>query len=196
MTIPRPYILSWTIVGLCLTIGANFIPAYAIASPLQWFGGSITTYPLGFKCQVGAVLLVSCLGGKTTGVLTQVAYLLIGLLWLNIFNDGGGFEYFQKPAFGYLLAFVPGAWVCGELAFRRLPKLEYLGISCFCGLVTIHFFGIIYLALFQLINWHKLGGFKLLDLIVSYSIHPFFSQLMLACAATSISFGLRRIMFY
>ncbi len=187
------------------------MPAYVTSSPWQWLSSGVATHPLGFKCQVGAVLLVSCLGGRTAGVLTQVAYLLLGLLWLQVFNDGGGIEYLQKPAFGYLLAFIPGAWVCGQLAFKRskgdifarkigrvasTPRLEELGLSCLCGLVTIHLFGIIYLSLFQLINWQSLGGFKLGDLLFSYSIYPFLSHLVLGCAATLIAFILRKIMFY
>jgi biotin transport system substrate-specific component len=207
--VSRPYILMWTIVGLFLTIGANFLPAYVTSAPWQWFSGGITAYPIGFKCQVGAVLLVSCLGGRTTGVLTQVIYLLLGLLWLKIFNDGGGIEYLQKPAFGYLLAFIPGSWVCGQLAFRRFynpnaptrntpfaPSLEHLGASCLCGLLTIHAIGIIYLIGFQLINWQELGGFKLLDLIATYSIYPFLGQIVLACTAALIAFVVRKIMFY
>jgi biotin transport system substrate-specific component len=195
--ISRSYILMWTIVGLFLTIGANFLTAYITSSPWQWLGGDgVTVRPLGSNCQVGAVLLVSCLGGRTAGVLTQVTYLLIGLFWLKVFNDGGGIEYIQKPTFGYLLGFIPGSWICGWLAFKRQPQLEYLGLSCLCGLVTIHFIGIIYLALFQLINWQQLGGFKLFDAIASYSIYPFISQLVLGCAATSIAFIMRRVMFY
>jgi biotin transport system substrate-specific component len=194
--ISRPYILMWTIVGLFLTIGANFLPAYITSSPLQWFGGGVTAYPLGFKCQVGAVLLVSCLGGRTTGILTQITYLLLGLLWLKVFNEGGGIEYVQKPAFGYLLGFVPGAWVCGQLAFKRPPQLEYLGISCLCGLITIHTIGIFYSLCFQLINWSQLGEFKLLEWVLDYSIRPLPGQLLLACAATSIAFIVRKIMLY
>jgi biotin transport system substrate-specific component len=204
MILSRPYILMWTIVGLFLTIGANFLPAYVTSSPLQWIGTGVSVYPLGFKCQVGAVLLVSCLGGRTAGVLTQVVYLLLGLLWLKVFNDGGGIEYLNKPVFGYLLAFIPGAWVCGQLAFKRFsrgdtpskPQLEYLGLSCLCGLLTIHCFGIIYLICFQLINWQQLGDFKLLESILTYSVYPFISQVVLGCAATSIAFVLRRVMFY
>ena len=196
MSISRPYILMWTIVGLFLTIGASFLPAYVTSSPWQWLSTGVTAYPLGFKSQVGAVLLVSCLGGRTAGVLAQVAYLLLGLLWLKVFNDGGGIEYLQKPAFGYLLAFIPGAWVCGQLAFRRSPRLECLGLSCFCGLVTIHFFGIIYLILFKLINLPGLDDFKLLESIANYSIYPMISQLLLGCTAASIAFVVRRIMFY
>jgi biotin transport system substrate-specific component len=210
--ISRPYILVWTIVGLFLTIGANFVPVYTISSPVQWLSQGITAYPLGFKCQVGAVLLVSCLGGRTAGVLAQIAYLLLGSIWLKIFNDGGGFEYLQKPAFGYLLAFIPGAWICGQLAFKQTlskaamasgvsllppkPQLEHLGFSCLCGLLTIHFFGILYSVGFKLIDLQRSGTFNLLDSIVSYSIYPLFSQLLLVCAAASIAFVLRRVMFY
>jgi biotin transport system substrate-specific component len=209
--ISRPYILMWTIVGLFLTIGANFVPAYIINSPAQWLSQGITAYPLGFKCQVGAVLLVSCLGGRTAGALAQIAYLLIGLSWLKIFNDGGGIEYVQKPAFGYLLAFIPGAWICGQLAFKQTlptgaiengikptskPELEQLGISCLCGLFTIHFFGIIYSICFKIVDLQQSGNFNLLDSIINYSVYPLLSQLLLACAATLIAFVLRRVMFY
>ncbi len=204
MSISRPYILMWTIVGLFLTIGANFLPAYVTNSPWQWLSTGVTAYPLGFKCQVGAVLLVSCLGGRTAGVLTQVIYLLLGLLWLKVFNDGGGIEYLQRPTFGYLLGFIPGAWVCGQLAFKRFasdkagskPQLEHLGLSCFCGLITIHFVGIIYLILFKFINWSGLAEFKLLASIATYSIDPIVSQLVLGCTAASLAFVVRRIMFY
>jgi biotin transport system substrate-specific component len=195
-TVSRPYILMWTIVGLFLTIGANFVPAYVTSAPWQWLSGGISAYPLGFKCQVGAVLLVSCLGGRTAGVLTQVTYILLGLLWLKIFNDGGGIEYLQKPAFGYLLAFIPGAWVCGQLAFRRPAQLEYLGLSCLCGLLTIHTIGISYLVIFQLVNWQKPGEFQLLNSIATYSVYPLLSQIVLGCTATLIAFVLRRLMFY
>jgi biotin transport system substrate-specific component len=194
--ISRPYILMWTIVGLFLTIGANFVPLYITSSPLQWLSGGITVYPLGFKCQVGAVLLVSCLGGRTTGVLTQVVYILLGLLWLKVFNDGGGIEYLHKPNFGYLLGFIPGAWVCGQLAFARRPQLENLALSCFCGLVAIHIVGVFYLIVYQLINWQRLGDFKLGEFTLDYSVYPFIGQLVLACAAASIAYITRKIMFY
>jgi biotin transport system substrate-specific component len=206
MIIPRPYIFMWTIVGLLLTIGASFIPVYVTSSPWQWLNaGGVTAYPLGFKCQVGAVLSIGCLGGRTAGALSQAAYVLLGSIGLQVFNDGGGIGYLQKPAFGYLLGFIPGAWVCGQLAFRhrvaqgevRLkPQVEQLGWSCLCGLLTIHAVGILYLILFQLVTWQSSGEFKLVEAIGTYSIEPFISQLVLGCSATLIAFILRRLMFY
>lgn len=194
--ISRPYILMWTIVGLLLTIGANFLPAYIINSPWQWIDGTVTTQSLGFKCQIGAVLLVSCLGGRTTGLLTQTVYILLGLMWLRIFNDGGGIAYLSKPNFGYLLGFIPGAWVCGQLAFARTPQLENLGLSCLFGMITIHIVGIIYLVGFSIFNSHQLDILNLSAAIFNYSIYPFISQLAIACAATSIAFVIRKIMLY
>ena len=205
MSIPRPYIFMWTIVGLLLTIGASFIPVYLTSSPWQWLNGGVSAYPLGFKCQVGAVLSIGCLGGRTAGALSQAAYISLGLLGLQIFNDGGGLGYLQKPAFGYLLGFIPGAWVCGQLAFRRkfakgevrqTPPLEQLGLSCLCGLLTIHAIGILYLILFQAVNGRNLSEFSLVEAIGIYSIEPFISQLVLGCSATLIAFVLRRLMFY
>ncbi|WP_309733493.1 biotin transporter BioY [Chamaesiphon sp. OTE_75_metabat_556] len=206
MSIPRPYIFMWTIVGLLLTIGASFIPVYVTSSPWQWLNvGGVSAYPLGFKCQVGAVLSIGCLGGRTAGALSQATYVLLGAIGLQVFNDGGGLGYLQKPAFGYLLGFIPGAWVCGQLAFRRrfaksevrsTPPVEQLGLSCLLGLLTIHAVGILYLVLFQLVNWQSSGEFKLVEAIGTYSIEPFISQLVLGCSATLIAFILRRLMFY
>lgn len=193
--ISRPYILMWTIVGLLLTIGANFMPAYIINSPWQWLNGGVTAHPLGFKCQVGAVLLVSCLGGRTTGVLTQIAYICLGLTWLKIFNDGGGIEYIYKPMFGYLLAFIPAAWVCGKLAFARAPQLEHLGLSCLCGIVTIHTIGLLYLCLYSVVTAGT-GTFDLLQAMLDYSVYPAIGQLVLACTASSIAFVVRKVMLY
>jgi biotin transport system substrate-specific component len=205
MTLSRPYILVWTIVGLFLTVGANFLSVYIISAPWQWLqGGKISAYPLGLSAQVGAVLLVACLGGRTAGAFAQIAYVALGLMGLKIFHQGGGIEYIYKPAFGYLLAFIPGAWLCGQLAFKQRPRrdrsskqqLEHLGLSCAIGTIAIHVFGIIYLCIFHTIEWFQTGNFRFLDSLLAYSIYPFFGQIAIGCAAASLAFVLRRVMLY
>ncbi|MFW6358488.1 MAG: biotin transporter BioY [Chroococcales cyanobacterium] len=186
----------WAIIGLMLTISGNLVHAFTITPPWLWTEEGIQVQSLGVTYQVGAVLLTGCLGGRNAGALSQIAYLILGLNWYPVFDQGGGFDYLQKPAFGYLLGFVAGGWLCGYLAFKARPKLESLAFSAICGLVTIHVSGLIYLiGLFIVNNFN--GGFKvLLNATLMYSIYPFPGQLVIVCAVTVIAFVLRRVLFY
>ena len=83
----------------------------------QFLGVGVTKefilFSLGVTYQIGGVLLVGCLGGKNAGALSQIAYLVMGLTLLPVFADGGGIGYVKLSQFGYLLGFIPGAWICG-----------------------------------------------------------------------------------
>jgi biotin transport system substrate-specific component len=188
--------LLWALVGLLLTIGGTFleasmaVPSWAPLSPM------LQTAPLGVTYQVGAVLLAGCLGGRTAGALSQVAYILLGLSWLPIFAQGGGMDYMRQPTFGYLLGFIPGAWVCGFLAFKALPRLESLAFSCLCGLVVIHLVGISYLVGHLSTGWLSTHQLPLLTVLLKYSVYPLPGQLAVLCATTVIAFVLRQALFY
>ena len=165
--------------------------------PWHWGGESgITTFSLGVSYQIGAVLLVACLGGKNAGAISQIAYLVLGLTWLPVFTQGGGINYIKEPSFGYLLGFVPGAWLCGFLAFRKAPKLETIAFSCVCGLGIIHLVGIIYLVFSQSLNWVNNSAVSLWSTVLQYSFYPLPGQLALVCAVTVLAFLIRRLMFY
>jgi biotin transport system substrate-specific component len=58
------------------------------------------------------------LGGRL-GALSQLVYLLVGLLGIPIFAQGGGPGYVLQPTFGYLVGFVLGAYVIGRLTEGR-----------------------------------------------------------------------------
>ena len=184
----------WAIIGLLLTISGVFIEV-AMPVPTVWpvDWNQIDIYSLGVTLQVGAVLLVGCLGGKNAGALSQIAYLVLGLSGVQVFSQGGGLSYLQEPTFGYLLGFLPGAWICGYLAFRKQRRLEVMLLSCLCGLVAIHLTGMIYLtglSVLQVspINWG--------ESIWQYSVLPLFGQLIVMCAVAVIAFLFRRILFY
>ena len=191
-----PTELVWALIGLLLTIGGTFLEASMASPPWLWSQSGIPTYSLGVTYQIGAVLLVGCLGGKNAGALSQIAYLVLGLTWLPVFTQGGGFNYIQQPSFGYLLGFVPGAWLCGLLAFRMSPKLESLAFSCLCGLATIHALGLSYLLLGHYLNFTASNTVPLLPLVMKYSYYPLPGHLAIVCAVTVLGFILRRIMFY
>jgi biotin transport system substrate-specific component len=60
------------------------------------------------------------LGGRLAA-LSQLVYILVGLLGIPIFVHGGGLGYVLQPSFGYLLGFIPGAYVIGRLIEKREP---------------------------------------------------------------------------
>jgi biotin transport system substrate-specific component len=181
----------WAVIGLLLTVGCTFLKA-SIASPFwDWWPSGIHTQSLGVTFQIGAVLLTGCMGGKNAGALSQIAYLVLGLTGMQVFDGGGGFGYLAKPTFGYLLGFVPGAWVCGWLAFQTKRRLEFLALSCMVGLLMIHLAGLSALAL-----KYSFQEDLLLPAALTYSVDPLPSQMAVVCAVTVLAFVLRLLMFY
>lgn len=194
--ISAPIQFLWAVIGLLLTIGGTMIEAFWTNFPWDWAQSGVYPVSLGVTCQIGAVLLVGCLGGKNAAALSQIAYLVLGLAWKPVFDQGGGIAYMIKPTFGYIIGFIPGAWLCGFLAFRHKAKLESLAFSCLGGLGVIHFIGVTYLAGLQLFSPLGEGFMALLQGIVRYSIVPLPGQIAIVCAISVLSFVLRQILFY
>lgn len=190
-----PTELIWALIGLFLTIGGTFLPAFITSPPWAWSQEGVATYPLDVTCQIGAVLLVGCVGGKNAGALSQIAYLILGLTWFKIFSQGGGIGYIKEPSFGYLLGFVPGAWVCGYLAFRVPLRLESLAFSALCGMLLIHLSGITYLIASHLFKLATVASIPLLEAILRYSLQPLPGQLVLLCAVAVLAYALRHALF-
>lgn len=192
-----PIEVLWAFIGLILTIGGTFLEAFITGVPTNlWSEPMIPLHTLGVTCQIGAVLITGCLGGKNAGAMSQIAYLLLGLTYFQIFSQGGGVSYLAQPTLGYLLGFVPGAWLCGWMAFHFSRTLETLAISCLYGLATIHLTGISYLTVTQFLSGDRVGFGQLGTLVLTYSVLDLPGQLALVCAVTVIAFCLRSIMFY
>ena len=203
-----PIELLWALMGLIVTIGATWLEVFVTNAPWAWSDIGIQFYSLGVSFQLGAVLLTSCLGGPNAGTLAQVGYLSLGLLLfqvfgLQVFTQGGGLTYLREPGFGYLLGFIPAAWVCGFLAFQWKPRLENLTLSCLGGLVILHLVGLLYLAgvwLVQAIGNAAVGfpeavaGFG--EMMLDYTVFQLPGQLMVACTVGLVAYLMRQVMFY
>jgi biotin transport system substrate-specific component len=186
----------WAIIGLLLTIFSTFVQAFMLGLPWNWEQQGVESIPLGVTFQVGAVLLTGCVGGKNAGIISQIAYIFLGLFGLPVFAQGGSLNYWQEPSFGYLLGFIPGAWLCGLMAFRTKRRLECLAWSAFCGLLMIHLCGLVYLIGLSFLNPTTISPKNLPELIMNYSTNPLPSQLAITCAVAVTAFILRQLLFY
>jgi biotin transport system substrate-specific component len=97
------------------------------------------------------------------------------------------------------MGFIPGAWLCGAIAFRYRRQLESLAYSALCGLLLIHLCGLIYLI--ALSYFDSAGDLlvslkNLPELINRYSIAPLPGQLVIICVVAVIAFVLRQLLFY
>lgn len=94
--------------------------------------------------------------GYKFGTLSQMLYLILGLIGIPIFAYGGGPGYVFQPTFGYLLGYPIGAFSIGVLlrlfyshsettiTFRRKTFLVFLLADVF-GVLVIFMFGLAYL---------------------------------------------------
>ncbi len=80
---------------------------------------SVPFYPVPLTMQTLAVLLVGGLLGPRLGVASVAAYLALGMTGAPIFHGGlGGPAVLAGPTGGYLLGFLPAAFLMGLVASR------------------------------------------------------------------------------
>ncbi|UCE20589.1 MAG: biotin transporter BioY [Gemmatimonadota bacterium] len=99
-----------------------------------------------FTLQTLFVLLAGMLLGSRLGALSQLMYLVIGLIGVPVFARGGGVGYILQPTFGYLVGFVPAAYVVGALVEgKKEIRFFYALVTSLCGLLIVYLFGLTYL---------------------------------------------------
>lgn len=191
----------WALTGLILTIFGTFVEVLIVlpSSNSQTNSWELVPLSLGITYQLVGVFLTACVGGKNAATYAQIAYVILGLFKLPVFYQGGTFDYLQYPSFGYILGFIPGAWLCGFLVLPGKRRLELFAISSFLGLLVIHLCGILYLVGYCFITplfGNELADNYLFDGIKLYSLTPFPSQLVLICVVSILAFLLRLILMY
>ena len=119
-----------------------------------------------FFCAVAGLLL-----GPYWGAASQLVYVLLGLIGLPVFSEGGGLMYVAKPAFGFLLGLIPAAFFIG-LFSRKKPWLSYLA-----GLFSLYAVGLPYF-------YFALGGSFTFGQALLYGCAAFlpFDLIKLLCA--------------
>lgn len=109
-----------------------------------------------FTLQTLMVMFAGLILGSRRGALSQVLYLVLGLMGLPIFAQGGGPAYILQPSFGFLLGFAPGAFVIGKiLEGEKNPSSTRILIALLLGQGVIYLFGLPYLYLNLNLILHK-----------------------------------------
>jgi biotin transport system substrate-specific component len=98
-----------------------------------------------FTLQITFVSLAGMLLGSKLGALSCTVYLLLGLVGVPIFTQGGGLGYVFQPSFGYLIGFVFGAGSIGLIVERaEVPSYRRLITAALAGMAVIYICGAVY----------------------------------------------------
>lgn len=77
---------------------------------------SVPVMPVPVTLQTFAVAVLAAGFGWRIGVATVALYLLEGLAGLPVFATGGGIDYIFRPSFGFLIGYLPMAYIIGRAA--------------------------------------------------------------------------------
>lgn len=115
----------------------------ALASQL-----SIPLLPVPLTFQSATVVLIGMAYGPKYGTYVVATYLLAGILGLPVFADFSmGWTILTGPTMGYLIGFLPAAWLSGYLAQKGFAKSIAKSFLAAClGVSVIFFLGVTVLA--------------------------------------------------
>ena len=100
---------------------------------------------LPFTLQFLFTMLAGLLLGPKLGATSVIVYIILGLLGMPVFTEGGGIGYVFKPSFGYIIGFVFSTYVTGKIANKeKNPDMKRLLIANFVGLLILYAIGMIY----------------------------------------------------
>ena len=113
--------------------------------------------PVPITLQTFFLNLASALLGGSLGALSQVIYLLLGILGLPVFAGGkAGLGVLLGPTGGYLIGFILSAFLVGKMiALRSNPGALWMGLAMIVGLLVIDFCGALQLSLVAKLSFKK-----------------------------------------
>lgn len=138
-------------------------------------------------CAMAGIIL-----GPKLGALSQILYVIIGLIGVPVFTEGGGLYYIFKPTFGYLIGFIVAAYVIGKFTsiIKELTFIKVL-LSVLSGLFFVYLFGVIHL--YIIYNLY-MGDAKTIWWAIFYGfVICVGGDLLVSAAASALSLKLKRV---
>jgi biotin transport system substrate-specific component len=109
----------------------------------------IPLWPVPITLQTFFVILSGIILGPRYGALSQLVYIIIGLLGLPVFSGGGGLAYLMQPSFGYLIGFIIAPLAVGGLVRNKALTPLLVFMAALTGTFVIYSLGIPYLAVYM-----------------------------------------------
>jgi biotin transport system substrate-specific component len=133
--------------------------------------------PVPITGQTFGVLLIAALLGRVRGTLAVLSYLAEGATGLPVFAGGvGSFLYLAGPTGGYLLGFVPAAFIAGYLAEKGWDRNVILtALAMIAGTLMMFIFGLA-----------RLSAFVGTDHALALGLYPFIIGDLLKIAAAAV----------
>jgi biotin transport system substrate-specific component len=126
-------------------LSARELSLIALFAALTGVGGFIRI-PIPYvplTLQTLMVMFAGLILGGRLGALSQLVYILVGLMGIPIFAHGGGPGYVLQPTFGYLLGFVCGGYIIGKITERSDSlKHSLLFLALVAGTLAIYVPGV------------------------------------------------------
>jgi len=79
---------------------------------------------------------------KEVGAVSQIVYMVLGLLGLNLFAKGGGLSYVTSSTFGYVVGFVFASFVAGYFT-RKYSSTKLILLGVVLANAIIYLFGLV-----------------------------------------------------
>ena len=115
-----------------------------------------------FLCLAGALL------GGYLGALSQIVYVLLGIIGLPVFSGGkAGLGVLFGPTGGYLIGFIVGAYVVGKLIeIRKQPGFFWTISSMAAGFVVVYVLGVAQLSFIAKLSVQKSVSVGVLPFVI------------------------------
>ena len=130
------------LISLQIIIIATFIP---VTISIPFLNQIIQTFDIPISLQVPSIILITLIFRGHVVTIAFSIYLVIGLFFLPVFQNGGSIGYLLTPNFGYLLGTYPLINIIDKLN-KLNQKISYYELIKYgvLAITSMHIIGIIY----------------------------------------------------
>ena len=170
----------------CIFI-STMIPIY-ISIPTIENHFKIVDLPINW--QIPIILILTIIFSKEILIKSHTIYLILGLFFLPLFNDGGSLGYILTPNFGFLLGIYPMIFYISNLKSNNLLTIYKFIFYGIISILILHLTGIIYLVI-QLLIFSRIE--LALYLIGKYSFANLPFQILMLIPSSLLLTSLKKI---